>query len=158
MNAHEIQQIEAALQCTLPQSFVRFMLNYPETVKTTRWVIESDDGDSYTQSPAQMELLDTADGIIALNQDSPTEYRCSAKLNNWPNSHLIIGTDGGGGRYAIDISREDSPVYYADASSGYFDPRSDGLEMYFREIAGSLEEFSVVLADRYGNDPYYKAD
>ena len=158
MNAHEIQQVEAVLQCTLPQSFVRFMLNYPATLKTTCWVIESDNGDSYTQSPAQMELRDTADGIIALNQDATTDYRYSAKLNNWPDSHLIIGTDGGGGRYAIDITREDSPVYFGDASSGYFDPQSDGLDMYFREIAGSLEEFSVVLADRYRNDPYHKPD
>ena len=117
MNAHEIQQIEMALRCKLPQTFVRFMLNYPEALKTTNWVLESDNGDTYTQSPAQMELSATADEIIALNQDSPAEYRYSAKLNNWPNSHLIIGTDGGGGCFAIDMTREGSPVYYADTSS-----------------------------------------
>jgi len=155
MTPDDISRIEASLGLVLPQSFVRFMLNYPPELRTTRWTMKDDEGNEHSECPAEYELCGTAEGIIALNRDEPERYHYSARLENWPESFLIIGQGGCGEVFAINTGTEDSPVYRAEPSSGFSDPTIDGIDAYFDRVALSLAEFAENLIQTYKKNPYF---
>lgn len=155
MTFDDISRIEAGLGLVLPKSFVRFMLNYPAELRTTRWTMNDDEGNHHSECPAEYELCGTAEGIIALNRDEPERYHYSARLTNWPESFLIIGQGGCGEVYAINVRIEDSPVYFAEPSSGFYDPKVDGIDAYFDQVAPSLAQFAENLILTYKANPYF---
>src|SRR5436190_1031648 len=156
MTPEDISRIEASLGLTLPQSFVRFMLHYPAELRTTTWTVKDEEGNElHSECPAEQELCDTAEGIIALNKDEPEQYHYSARLTNWPESFLIVGAGRCGEVYTINAEIEDSPVYRAEPSSGFYDPKVDGIDLYFDQVAPSLAQFGENLVQTYKENPYY---
>jgi hypothetical protein len=155
MTQDDISRIEAGLGLVLPRSFVRFMLNYLPELRTTKWTMKDDEGNHHSECPADYELSGTAEAIIALNRDEPERYHYSARLENWPESFLIIGQGGCGEVYAINAGTEDSPVYRAEPSSGFFDPTKVGIDVYFDQVAPSLAQFAENLLQTYRENPYF---
>jgi cell wall assembly regulator SMI1 len=57
---------------------------------------------------------------------------------NWPTKYLVVGADGSGGIYCIEVERQQSPVIYFD-----HDDRS------FYEEAPNLQEWVTRLINEY---------
>ncbi len=95
-NSAQINEIENKLQVTLPLPYRELMLSYPF----------ADD-----PNPDAWEMLGNAKIVIAEN----TAYRKEGFFGfEWPPHYLVIGGDGFGNLYFLDLSRGDETVFFAD--------------------------------------------
>ena len=134
MNSSDVERINDTLDCELPEFYEEFLLNYPDSLLTVAKSGVNADGDAYTEGPADLELLNHADAIISLNQEVPAIHW----ENEWPDEQFVIGDNGCGDYYTIDIDDEESPVFFFEHEQSDFD-----------ETAGSLEEFAGDLILKY---------
>lgn len=104
----DFAQIESELSCTLPESFKEFMRNYPQALIDCGITYDTPDG-PYTEGPADMELTNRADVIIALTAVRPAD---------WPDTRIVIGENGCGDLFGIDTAVENSPVYMGGPHPG----------------------------------------
>ena len=94
-----IRHIEQQLGLTMPEDYYQVLLAYPF----------ERDSDSY-----DWNLFGEAETILKENQ----VYRDIGFFGQkWPNNYLVIGGDGLGNIYYLDLSRKDSPVFFADHES-----------------------------------------
>jgi hypothetical protein len=139
MTPDDLRKIESTLGLTLPESFQRFMLNYPQELLDASVSLGNDE-ETYTERACEVELVNTADAIIALNKSDPAEYHYSMRPEDWPPTHLVIGHNQCGDVYGIDTTIENSPVYMGGPHLGEYD--EDG-------VAESLEAFASQLVASY---------
>lgn len=94
--AESIRRIEEQLGLIVPDEYRQVLLAYPF----------ERDSDSY-----QWDLFGDAEAILKENQ----VYRDMGFFGQkWPDNYLVIGGDGLGNVYYLDLSRRNSPVFFAD--------------------------------------------
>lgn len=131
MTREDLQQIEGTLQLSLPESYRDCMLNYPPALLSASFTI-ANDSDSYTERACEMEFVNSADALIALNR--------GMRPPDWPATYLVIGHNGCGDVYGIDTSATDPAVYIGGPHSGEYDDP---------EIAPSLQHFADWVIHSY---------
>ena len=123
MTSDDFNAIETALEIELPGYYRDFMQNYPDALLAEGF------------HAAGMELLNTAQRIIELNQQVQTSHDIDPG-----DSYFLIGESGCGGYYFIDPDEVDSPVYFWNHEIGEFDDD---------EESASLPEHAGKLLDIY---------
>jgi hypothetical protein len=134
MSEADLARIEAMLGKKLPQAFRRVMLNFPQEIIEAATITDGD-GNPYVDD---MMISPNAEAIMAAIAAYPREP-------DWPESYLVVGCNGCGEEYSVDISDEKCPVYEsgphneAQASgpseNGYFEQCSDDLESWVKSLA-----------------------
>jgi len=136
MTPSDIQRIEAAIGRTLSATVREFYLNYPAALRATKASYD-DEGNTITECPADTELCESADGLIALNNRRPGGNAALMEANQF-----ILGAGECGETYWVDLDNATGAVYRFESGE---DPK------YSQDIAGSLAEFARVLIGSYGN-------
>ena len=136
MTLSDILRIEAAIGRAVSPAVREFYLNYPAELRTTTTGYEDDEGSTITESPADYELCDSADGLIALNDRRPGGNAALMEANQF-----ILGAGGCGETYWVDLDDVTGAVYRIEAGEDV---------KYSEEVAGSLAEFAGVLIASYG--------
>jgi hypothetical protein len=135
MTAHDLDRIEQALGRPLSPAVRRFFLNYPTELRgTVRHLGRTPDGEPYTECPADYELCDTADAIVALN-DPRSGIGFEAAFHR-----LVVGQGGCGEVYWADLDDPGGAVFRTEAGAQPHD--SD-------PVVNSLEDFSRGLIESY---------
>lgn len=114
-----IDDIGTELGVTLPDEYRRILLDYPASLRGTT-------AEGY-------EFLRLPDYIVSENK---AVRRGTVFGMKWPGNHLIIGSDGGGNAYTINLEELPTKVYVFD-----HDDRS------FRIIAQSIAEWVIATAE-----------
>jgi hypothetical protein len=136
MTLSDIQRIEAAIGRALSAAVREFYLNYPAAIRATTTGYEDDEGNVITECPADNELCDSADGLIALNDRRPGRNAALMEANQF-----ILGAGACGETYWVDLDDAKGAVYRFESGE---DAR------YSEDVAGSLAEFARVLVGSYG--------
>ena len=135
MSPSDIQRIEAAIGRGVSAAVREFYLNYPAELRATESGYQDDEGNPITECPADNELCDSADGLIALNDRRPGGNAALMEANRF-----ILGVGGCGETYWVDLDDANGAVY-----------RCESTPEYSEDVAGSLAEFARVLIRSYGN-------
>ena len=119
----DISSLENGLGVNLPASYREVLQNYPFGLDS---------------GAAEWDLYATSEQIKAENK----EYRTGGFFGQpWPKHYLVIGGDGAGNPYFLDLSQEKSPVYMADHETTSSEDRlavnreADDIEVYVRRVA-----------------------
>src|SRR6516162_2495437 len=108
MTDNDLLQIERAIGRPLSAAVRRFYLAYPQELWTTTRAMGSDpEGEPCLERPADYELSDSAEAIIAMNASAPT----GLQPLDWTSRMLVIGAGGCGEIYWVDLDAEHGPVY-----------------------------------------------
>lgn len=136
MNEDDLDRIEAALGRPLPQAFRRVMLNFPQELIDAAMMTDPY-GNPFRD---EMMISPDADGIIACLESPP--------FPDWPAHYLVVGANGCGEMYSVDISDDKCPVYesgpHNDAGAacpseeGYFECVSVDLEGWVRHLVNQI--------------------
>ena len=120
-----LHRLERELGVSLPDTYRRVLLDYPFEV------------DSYTY---WWDLFGNVDRIIEYN----TECRDNGFFGQaWPSHYLVIGGDGTGGVYFLDLKKERDRIFYAEHETTAW---SDALAI--TEAKEDAEEFEEEEAPR----------
>lgn len=134
MTEDDLQRIEAALGKPLPRAFRHVMKNFPQELIDAAMMTD-DMGNEFIDS---MMISPDAELIAA---------RIIDPWLGWPENLLVVGENGCGEEYSVDISDERCPVY---ESGPHNDAMAEGPdeEGYFEQIADDLEGWVRSLASR----------
>ena len=124
MNKQDIEQIEAELKLKLPSFYSDQMLDYP----FKGWDCED------------WMLCNDPQEIIRQNNEN---RKGGFFDTDWPNHFFIIGFDGCGNYYFIDLETNKERVYFADHES-HFDP-SDPSKL--EEIYESMDAYFACIKE-----------
>ena len=118
MTETDLETIEQALAVSLPSSYRSIVLNYPQELLKLAELFKEDDDDE-PETPADLELLNDPKKIISENQHVRRPgIRYTESGDPWPADYFVVGIDGCGEYYAIDLRLGDeSPVFYWDHES-----------------------------------------
>jgi hypothetical protein len=95
MTTGELERIEKELELVLPHSYREFMQS-------------GKFGEGYGGNP---DLTGVAEEIIEMNKDLRENGFFGAK---WPDNFLVIGDDGAGDYYFMDVKKQNPVVLFAD--------------------------------------------
>lgn len=96
MTPEDLLEIERSLNVQLPEDYSRVLIQYP-----------FEEG----SDPYYYSLFGKPDAIIGDTQS----YRINSFFGQeWPPSFLVIGNNGAGNAYYLDLNRPVSPVFEAD--------------------------------------------
>jgi hypothetical protein len=135
MTQDDVRRIEQAIGRSLPAAVRQFFLNYPPELRSTaRDLGPTPDGEPYLECPADNELCDSADAIIALNDPQ------SGMLLGDAANMLIVGQGECGELYWVAL----------DDAHGVVSRLEAGMEPEFSDrLADSLEIFARGLIESY---------
>jgi hypothetical protein len=118
MSPEGIARIEEALEIRVPPDYRELMLAYPAVLVEL--------------GIADFELLCEPEQVIAENRS----IRVSRRFDTtWPDAYFLIGEDGCGDFYCLDLSRLNSPVILFDHE----------CQAQFVELADSLEAWLPLM-------------
>jgi hypothetical protein len=136
MTEADLQRIEDALGRPLPDAFRHVMLNFPQVLIDAATMTDPD-GNEFLDS---MMISPDADAIIA---------GIAEREPGWPASYVIVGENGCGEVYSVDVAKETCPVYQSgphnDAGAshpgeeGYFEQVSPDLETWVRRLVSQIK-------------------
>ena len=135
MSPDDLVRIERALGHPLSPAVHAFFLNYPPELRsTTRDLGPTSEGEPYLECPADYELSECADAIIALNAPGAVSgYDLTSR-------RLVVGQGGCGEAFWVDLDDPMGSAYRFDAG---MDPK------YSDHLAASLEQFAQGLIESY---------
>ena len=108
MEKKDIAKIEKQLKIELPDFYKNFMMAYPKELYED-WC-----------SISQMEFIDSPQDIIKINED----VRKSPHLDI-DGEYFVIGVNGCGDYFVIDLNDDESPVYFWNHEVEDFDEESE---------------------------------
>ncbi len=136
MTEDDLRRIEARLGRPLPRAFREVMLNFPRALIDAANMTDPD-GNVFMEemmiSPDPEAILA---GIIGREPD-------------WPENYIIVGANGCGEVYSVDIADEACPVCEScpHNRAGAAGPPEDG---YFERVSDDLEGWVRHLVDQAG--------
>ena len=111
----DLDRIERELGIRLPANYRALVTNYPAALGS--------------QGP-DYELLDDPQQLIESNR----LYRAQGFFGMpWPEHYYSIGGDGTGNDYYLDLSVEESPVYFADHEGSIYSEQWPSLDAWLAE-------------------------
>lgn len=136
INEADLQRIEEALGRPLPQVFRDVMLNFPQQLIDAATLTDND-GNEFL---ADMLISPNADRII-----NGIEWR--RQEPGWPQNYIVVGDNGCGEEFSVDISQEKCPVWMSGPhnDAGASGPAKEG---YFEQLSDELERWVRGLVDR----------
>ena len=124
MNEDDLKRIEAVLGRSLPEAFRKVMLNFPQELIDAATMTDPY-GNEFRDA---MMISPDADAIIA---------GIESREWDWPENLIVVGEDGCGETFSVDISEEKCPVYMSGPHTGMAEfPSQEG---YFEQVGGDLE-------------------
>lgn len=138
MTKDELREIEAQLGYPFPQAFRRVMLNFPPELIAAATMTDSDGNEIV----GDMMISPNAEALRAhVQQRKHLEP-------GWPESYIVVGGNGCGEVYSVNIADEACPVYESGPHNtagaagpwepGYFERVSDNLEAWVRHLANQV--------------------
>jgi hypothetical protein len=126
MNETDLKRIEEALGRPLPAVFRDVMSNFPQKLIAAATLTDSD-GNEFLDD---MMITPNADFIIA-----GIEYR--KQDPDWPKTYMVVGDNGCGEEFSINISEESCPVFMSGPhnDAGASGPSEEG---YFEQLSSEL--------------------
>lgn len=112
MTESEMQRLEAGLGHALPQPVRQFFLNFPPEHGDLERDEDSD----------EFELTDDADALIEMNAPE-SAYR----PHDWAPHMFILGADGSGGTYWVDLPSGKVHCFEAGQAAEYSDEVAESL-------------------------------
>jgi hypothetical protein len=136
MNETELNRIEDALGRSLPATFRNVMLNFPQKLIEAATMTDPD-GNEFIDS---MMITPNADYIIG-------GIKARRHQADWPKDYLVVGDNGCGDDFSVDVSKENCPVFM---SGPHNDAMASGPseEGYFEQISDDLQRWVDGLANR----------
>jgi hypothetical protein len=137
LQAEQVTILAAMCGGPMPDSYLRLIADYPETLRSAR---RAEDGSSAEGFVSDVELLSDLADVLLLNE----EARCGSILDpdgqifSWPDQLLIIGENGTGDYFGIDISGEHAGVLQYLHQPVEFEQISESLDEYIEML---LETF-----------------
>jgi len=119
-----IQNIEYDLDIELPKEYKNTLLNYPDGLPQSGFNIYGSE-----------ELLKDFESIISLNRFARKELRIDPK-------YFLIGGSGSGDWYFIDLSQDDSGVYYLNHEDNSFEMESRNLHEHIKTL---IKRYAMFL-------------
>lgn len=134
MQQRDIEQLQTDFEILLPTPLRELLLDYPAALSAlTRadesWVHEH-------------ELVADAALLTELNHEVRLEPIVDTQGNrfDWPEQLFVIGENGAGDYYCVDIEESEPVVIHFDQ-----------LSVEFYEIEDSLDEYVAMLMEVYGS-------
>jgi hypothetical protein len=123
--ANDPQGLERELGVQLPAQYMALLAGYPEEL---------------LDGAADFELLANVDRIVELNREMRRLWP-ESDYDPIPETYLIIGEDGRGNLFAIDLSRgDDSPVFEFEHEENSWHSRAESLDSYTRQLIKLADE------------------
>lgn len=137
MTESDLNRIEEALGHRLPSVFRNAMLKFPQQLIDAATTTDVD-GNEFIDC---MPISSSVEAILA----GIAHYQ-SSELG-WPKQHLVVGENGCGEVYSVDISQESCPVFVSGPhnDSGATSPDECG---YFGQVAAGLEQWLSGLVQQ----------
>lgn len=135
MTPEDIKRIEEKFSIVAPRDWVQVMLNYPEKLAT----LAMPDGSLIRE----YDLCNDADFLIELNDEVRLEPITDGdySLLEWPEPILVIGDDGGGDYFCLDVGDPEGLVW-----------RFDHIRCQFYDYADSVTQYVAALIEAYSPD------
>jgi hypothetical protein len=135
MTEDDLRKIEARLGRPLPPAFRNVMLNFPQALIDAATMTDPD-GNEFMD---EMMIAPDAEAILAGITDREPD---------WPETYIVVGSNGCGETYSVDIADPACPVYesgpHNDAGAaspdeeGYFEQVADDLEGWVRHLVNQV--------------------
>jgi|GEM_PF-6759004 len=135
MNDADLKRIEIAVGRSLPNGFRSVMLNFPQKLIAAATLTDAD-GNEFIES---MMITPNADYIIAGIDDRRHDP-------DWPKNYVVIGDNGCGEEFSVDISIERCPVFM---SGPHNDARASGPseDGYFTQLSSDVQSWVSALVE-----------
>lgn len=97
MNESDVKRIEDAFNVTLPSDYRHLLIHFPVR---------------FSKGTTEQPLWDNADALISRNRELRTERKSlGVQYHSVPDRYFLIGEDGGGWQFLIDLNEHPSIVY-----------------------------------------------
>lgn len=136
VNEAELDRVEDALGRSLPKTLRGVMLDFPQQLIDAATMTDPD-GNDFVDC---MMFTPFADYIIA-------GIRHCRQLEGWPADYLVVGDNGCGEEFSVDISTEKCSVFISGPhnDAGAHGPTDKG---YFEQVSPDVRQWVDALADR----------
>ena len=104
MRKEHIAKIERVLDCRLHVDYKQLLFNYTPPLAMML----------SAENPAQRAIFGDAKTILSVNQQVRKVAGRPEEYFDWKGRFLIIGGDGGGNLFYMDLKRKRSAVFFAD--------------------------------------------
>ena len=111
MRKSSIDKIEYELTVSLPEQYRRFLLNYPRALHQT----EELQGSGTSVPLSRHVCCSKASDLIRLNRTTRENVQIWTKKGRpgrWPKHMFVIGEDGCGNYYAINLQHKNVAIYF----------------------------------------------
>ncbi|MCR9201766.1 MAG: SMI1/KNR4 family protein [Planctomycetaceae bacterium] len=139
MNERDITRIEKVTQIPLPDGYRELILQFPPELKAILNLRPKDERDIFTDAAT----------IIRWNRffRSPDyEYENSyGEICTFPSHHIVIGANGGGDFFHLNVKRKRTPVLFWCHDDGEISVQSKNLGSFIQSVFRSTGE---LVADR----------
>ena len=110
MTEHEIAGIETAVGIALPAHYRWFLMEHADTLR-----------DAKQRLPMRAILYSEPGDIVWINKalrDNPHMIEVNEDEDPWPPNYFMIGTDGGGDYWMVDVDDSRETFWRYDSESG----------------------------------------
>lgn len=131
------QQLETMLETQIPEWYLDFLQNYPQSLKTACRALDESNAEGFVRD---VELCEDPADILFLNQEAREDWVPTpdhAELY-WPPQMLIVGETGFGDYYCIDAMEEVQGIV-----------QYNHQDVTFEQITDDLQEFVIILEDTF---------
>ena len=137
MNQDILDQLAAMCGRSLPADYIDLLANYPQELTTAVRAIDESDS---LGTVADAELLQSLECVIALNLEVRGQPLVTPDGTEqlWPDQFAVIGENGSGNYFCIDVNRDIEGIIEYDHQS-----------VEFSECAESLQDFVDMLLETF---------
>jgi hypothetical protein len=140
----DIASLEKNLNLALPEYYRQFLMNFPTQLVETRH--EFSDGGS--EPISNREFYNRVDQILYFNKDVRAPGTPWNEYGGpWPKQYLVIGDDGCGNYWTLNLGAKREAVYFYDHETGRFERQFKSV----REFADSLVQKTIERNNARGS-------
>lgn len=139
MTEAEVARIEARLKVVLPPHYRSFVLAYPRTLLNAAL-----DMKTWQEPAAESFLFNDPKRVIDINRAvrEPGRLMLDGESEPWPGNYLIVGADGGGNYWCVDLEKQGKTVWFFDHEQGAFEQQSKSLPDFVKYVLKYIEPFN----------------
>ena len=139
MNKKIKQQLETLSGSPIPKEYEILVKHYPTELKSLKA--------SAGMKPFDCELFGNANRILKVNafvrSDGFDIFDDDGEPTTWPSRFLVIGEDGSGDYFAINLKRKKLAVFRWNHDSGQFENEASSMKKYIHQIFRLYAELAI---------------